>query len=419
MRAMPTALRGHGAFVKQSMHNPKTEGRTMRALLCFLLIGFLAEQQAFPQFGCGTILPTPTISERVAKADYILLVEWVSAAKRLPNDADSIDHTMYKLVEVIKDSPIYRKTSDIMRFGYWEGKPGDLVLLLGGNAPDINSGKPVPMTRAALDYLKAVPKLDVSLEERLAFHIAYLESPDELVAEDAYEVLDNAGLEGIRAISARLPREKLRHWLVSEKTGGRIQLYGLMLGVCGTEDDAKLLAEIIKQPVKDNDIRAGIEGVMQGYLLLKGEAGLELLEETKLKPGATANFSESYFARWAVHFAWHDLDSIKKDRLKQSMRLLLAEPTLAELAIGDLASWKDWDAQDQVMALYDKTGFENPDIKWAIVRYMLACSDDTKENADQNPVQEHAITVRNHLFTLRQNDPETVKKVESYYRIDK
>jgi hypothetical protein len=100
------------------------------------------------------------------------------------------------------------------------------------------------------------------------------------------------------------------------------------------------------------------------------------------------------------------------------MRLLLDRPEMADLAISHLARWQDWAIQDQVMAIYDKPGFEEPSTKRAIVRYMLTCGQDTAENADQNPIEEHAVTAKKHLGTLRRNDPETYKQASRFFSIN-
>ncbi len=102
-----------------------------------------------------------------------------------------------------------------------------------------------------------------------------------------------------------------------------------------------------------------------------------MLEETKLKVGVQTPFSETYAALQAVRFAWDHADNIKKDRLKQSMRSLLDRPELVDLAINDLAGWKDWTVLDKVMALYDKKALNDAAVKRAVVRYMMDCSRDT------------------------------------------
>ncbi len=47
-------------------------------------------------------------------------------------------------------------------------------------------GKLIPITKTRLNYIKAIPKADVSPEKRLKFYLPHLESADEVVSDDAY-----------------------------------------------------------------------------------------------------------------------------------------------------------------------------------------------------------------------------------------
>jgi hypothetical protein len=129
-------------------------------------------------------------------------------------------------------------------------------------------------------------------------------------------------------------------------------------------------------------------------------------------------FSETYAAMQAVRFAWNYGGTIKKDRLKESMRLLLDRPEVADLVIADLARWKDWAVQDRLMKLYDHKDYDIPSIKRAIVRYLLVCSKDTEDDKEQNPKAEYARLAKQHLGTLREKDPDTVKQAERFFYIN-
>ena len=125
----------------------------------------------------------------------------------------------------------------------------------------------------------------------------------------------------------------------------------MMLGLCGNADDAKLMEEKIVE--QTDDFRLGVDGIMGGYLLLTGDKGLELIEKQKLT-NSKAPFSETYAAMQALRFMWQYGDGrISVDRLRQSMRLLLDRPELADLVIADLSRMKDWSVQDKLMSLYD------------------------------------------------------------------
>ena len=133
---------------------------------------------------------------------------------------------------------------------------------------------------------------------------------------------------------------------------------------------------------------------MSGYLIITGEEGLKVLEDEKMKKKTFVDkdgeeqklpFSEVYATMQTLRFLWtYEPDRIPKSRLKQSMRTLLDRPELADLVIADLARWKDWEVQEQLMAMYDEEDFDIPSIKRAIVRYMFYCSKDTIEPAEES-----------------------------------
>ena len=55
----------------------------------------------------------------------------------------------------------------------------------------------------------------------------------------------------------------------------------MMAGLCGQPEDAAVLERKIM--TLDADFRLGIEGVMAGYMLLRGEEGLKVLEDGKMR----------------------------------------------------------------------------------------------------------------------------------------
>lgn len=367
--------------------------------------------------------PSLTLSEQMDQADAVALVKWVSAQKAKTKSEEEIPATQlakttYEIVEVVKNSNgAIKKGGEIVLPEYRAGKAGDLAMLFGLQATSLEWGTPVEVTKAGYNYISDAPSPSEPITKRLEYFLNYLEFPNDLVANDAYGEFANAPFVEIRKIKDKFPRERIRKWISDPKTAvTRLGLYGLMLGLCGNDEDAKLMANRITESTED--FRLGIDGIMAGYLLLEGEEGLKLLEDTKLKPGVKVPFSETYAAMQAVRFAWNYSDNIKKDRLKQSMRILLDRPEVADLVIADLARWKDWGVQDKLMKLYDEKDYDIPSIKRAIVRYMLVAAKDTKDDSEQNPESDHAKTAEKHLGTLREKDPKTVKQAERFFYLN-
>jgi hypothetical protein len=294
---------------------------------------------------------------------------------------------------------------------------------------------PSEVTADAWSYLSKMPMpvVDPAQQtERLMYFLPYFEHPDLLVSNDAFAEFAAAPYEVIVPLKDRLPREKILGWLADPKTPvTRIGFYGLMAGLCGKPEDAEILEK--KIVVLDADFRLGIEGVMAGYLLIRGEEGLKTLEDAKMRTKVGVNsegkevalpFSETYAVMQALRFMWtYEPDRLSKDRLKQSMQILLERPELADLVITDLARWKDWEIQDRLMAMYDDEKFAIPAIKRAIVRYLYYCSQDkgfaAAEAAEAvegaEPVRpEHAVKAEANLKLLEEKDPKTVGDAKRY-----
>ncbi|WP_166825426.1 hypothetical protein [Thalassoroseus pseudoceratinae] len=376
--------------------------------------------------------PSLTLSEQVDASDEVVLVKWLSARKAEANSSSDSDQnaeigipgrakgkttpakTVFEVAETIRSKSGLKVGQKVELPQYREAEQGDLFVLLGTETPvgkTVEWGTPLEVDEASFGYLKYAPDAKAPTQQRLKYYVKYLEFPDELVANDAYAEFANAPYEDIAAIQESFPKERIRNWVSNPETNvTRLGLYGLMLGLCGDESDAKLMKDKITEETKD--FRLGIDGVMSGYLLLTTDDGLKVLEDTKLKAGVKCPFSETYAAMQAVRFMWTYGDGvISKDRLKESMRVLLDRPELADLVITDLARWKDWSVQDRLMELYGTEGYEIPAVKRAIVRYMLV-SQKTSEEDDSQP--EHVVKGKRYLDQLRERDPGIVKQAERF-----
>ena len=376
--------------------------------------------------------PSLTLSEQVDASDEVVLVKWVSARKASASSSSEtktnaeIDipgranvkttpaKTVFEVVEIIRSKSGLKAGKTIELPQYREANKGDWFVLLGTETPvgkAVEWGTPLEVDEASFGYIKYAPDAKAPTQQRLKYYVKYLEFPDELVAGDAYAEFANAPYEDIAAVKDTFPKDRVRTWVSNSETNvTRLGLYGLMLGLCGEEADVKLMKDKITEETKD--FRLGIDGVMSGFLLLTGQDGLKIIEDTKLKPGVDCPFSETYAAMQAVRFMWTYGDGvISKERLKESMRVLLDRPELADLVITDLARWKDWSVQDRLMKLYGSKGYEIPAVKRAIVRYMLVSAKGDDESED---VPSHVEKGKQYLDDLRELDPAIVKQAERF-----
>ena len=356
--------------------------------------------------------PSLTMTEQLSQSDAAVLVKWSSADKG--GEQNPGGDTTYEVIEVLKGPADAAKKGDHITLArYREGQGDDLFLVMGTKGTVIEWGSPVDVTEASYKYVAEAPSPETPVDKRLPYFLKFLEHPDPFIANDSYAEFANAPYKDIALLKDAIPREKVRAWVSSADTPStRLGLYGMLLGLCGTAEDAKLMESKINQPTQD--FRLGIDGIMSGYLLITGSEGLNLVDNSKLKD-KQAPFSETYAAMQALRFIWtYAPEKIEKERLRQSMRTLLDRPELADLVIADLARWKDWSIHAQLMDLYVAPQFDSTSIKRAIIRYMLVLSKDMGDAKDGKE-PEHVKIGKEHLAALREKDPKTVREAERFF----
>lgn len=407
--------------------------------------------------------PSITLSEQLASSDVAVLVQWVSAKK--PTDekvstldafdeftrsavddgaadagdaedtaaspSDAVGSTTYEVLRVARgDSEVVKKGDRITIVRHRPGKPGDLFLLLGTKGIVVEWSTPVEITETGFNYLVQAPPLETPAEKRLEYFIKFLEYPDPLVANDAFQEFGNSSYTDVVPLAEKLSPDEISGWITSEDTTPtRLAFYGMLLGICGKVEHAELLEKKVFE--ETDEFRLGIDGLMSGYLLLAGEEGLERLEEEKIKPHYVETvkpdgtverrnkvpFSETYATMRAIRFMWdYGGGRISAERLRQSMRSFLDRPDLADLVIADLARWKDWSVQERLMEIYGAPEYDVASVKRAIVRYFLVCAASAPKDDPAPP--EHVQSARKHLADLRARDPKIVQEAERFFFIE-
>lgn len=387
-----------------------------KLLTLALVTALTAGISASPLRACPSCeFPSLTLAESLAQTDAAVLVQWASGKKPTEDSAGSTD---YEIKQILRNYKGRLKVGDRVTLPrYRASKVGDLFVLMGSHQTAIEWGSPLEVTETAFNYISQAPSPEVPTARRLEYYAKFLEYPDPMIANDAYGEFANSPYKDVAAVAEKIPREKVRRWVTSPDTPGtRLGLYGLMIGVCGNKDDAEMVRKKITE--ETDEFRLGIDGLMSGYLVLTGEKGLAVIDESKLK-NEEVPFSETYAAMQALRFMWrYGEGRIEKQRLRQSMRILLDRPELADLVIADLARWKDWGIQDRLMKMYGEGEYNIPSIKRAIVRYMLVCSKDIPKDAtagENSKLPEHVVTAQKHVAALRKKDAKTVSEAERFF----
>lgn len=358
--------------------------------------------------GCPFCAPSdPPFSDRLARSDVALEVKWVSLAsdEKLGKEA-----TTFEVVTVFRTTKLKFKEADKVVWEYGrDGKPGDLFLLIGTEDGDtVNWEKPVPLGGEYLKtYIRKVPPPESP--DRLAFFLKFLEFPDSEICSDAYAEFSRAQFKDVAALAPKLPRMKLRMWL--ESTDPQIQvrlgLYGMMLGLGGDDSDAEFLERLIMKSPEPDKPRFGIDGMMAGYILIRGERGMQKLLNAKFDDPRAED--DLVALQNTLMFLWdYGQDRIPAESLKAAMRRYLDRPKIASSVIKNLARWKDWPSLDHLIAGYGVAPFDSTVSRNDIVAFALVCEKDGMKTSPE-ALPASAVKARKFLNGL---DKDFVKGVE-------
>jgi hypothetical protein len=204
----------------------------------------------------------------------------------------------------------------------------------------------------AADYLRRMPAREVPQSERLAWYAAYLECRDAEVAGDAWAEFGGSSYTDVKANRHLFQPELLRQWIADPlMSPERLGLYGLMLGLSGGVEDAEFLLAHM-QETKTGEFRFGAEGLLAGFLLLRGESGLDLVESQFLSSSGT-DTSRHALAMTLDFFVSYEVSVISKVRACQTMRQLVDSAVLRQTAISSLARWEDWPCLPGLIRVFD------------------------------------------------------------------
>ena len=293
--------------------------------------------------------PQLTLAEMIDQYDHLVLASWVQGTRPTSESAGSVD---FMIVAVGRSQEDQLKTGQTLTLPFYvSGKEGEQFALMGPGTDYLNWQSPTKVTEESWEYIRDCPAPEKDPErrqKRLAWFLRFLEHPELLVSNDAYGEFASAKYETIRTLKDQMPRDELRNWVGNAETPvTRVALYGMMLGLCGSIEDAAILEQRIM--TVDSDFRLGLEGIMSGFLMLTGEEGLQKLEDAKIscstytdKAGEEKKlpFSETYATVNALRFMRkYEPECVPLERLVGSMYLLLDRPELSDLIIADLARW--------------------------------------------------------------------------------
>lgn len=368
---------------------------------------------------CPFCEPIPTLRQDIEDHVAVVIVELTGGEDATEDEPGT---SVYTVRSTIKTYEGQTRLNDEITLPGASSKPrGSRKLMmarrLGTNVVRLDWNRSFDIDDTRLKYVTNTPSGDADKSQQLVYFLKYLEHPDAFISNDAFAEFTNVRFEDIHAIREQLPRDQLRDWVFGEKPALEIRrgLYGMFLGLCGDQQDAQRLENFVLAPVKE--LRLSADGMMGGYLWLKGEAGLAKLDANKFtlnspEQNETATTpSETYSALQALRFMWqYGGERIPRERLKQSIRLLLDRPVFVEVAITDLSRWKDWTVLERVTAMALNPATE-PRLRAAASRFVWQCSRDIPKTEDKLPA--HVVDSRAALLRIQAANPELKTLLEN------
>jgi hypothetical protein len=206
--------------------------------------------------------------------------------------------------------------------------------------------------------------------ERLRYFFPFLNDADSEIAADAFKEWATSSNREVGLIASKLPPDNLRTWLLDKKTPAhRLSLYGFLLGACGNDSDAEMLRRFILNP--DERMAAALDGLLAGYIHLRGPVGWKLTEE--VLADTQRPFTQRHSVLRMLRF-YHGFEPEKtRPQLLRCARIMLEQVEMVDLGVTHLRRWQIWDETPQVLKLYGTKLAEAPITSRAIVLYALAC----------------------------------------------
>ena len=236
----------------------------------------------------------------------------------------------------------------------------------------------VAANEGVIGYVATAPAVQEPAAQRLAWFARRLEHPDPAIAADAFLEFGLAPYEAVRDAAAAFDAEKLRAWVREGAADQRRRgFYGLALGLVAASrpteraECIRVLHEAIEAPA--DDFRAGFDGLLGGVLVAEGEGGLAYVVSRGLL-GPQARPVDQRHTLAALRFAWESLaETIPRAAVADATRRLLAAPVVAADAAVDLARYRHWIAVNDVAALWNSFGKDDPLVRRAVAGYLTAC----------------------------------------------
>jgi hypothetical protein len=165
-----------------------------------------------------------------------------------------------------------------------------------------------PVSAGQADWLRhlsstkrTIGMTDAEWRDHVAYFLPYLENPEPMIAEIAFNEFMDAPYGALRSLKPHLDVAAIRTWLNDPKLAKRQPVYLLLLGIAGTSQDAAWLEQGIAAARKTHDT-TNLTALIGADLELRGTAGVEKIEKLYLSdPRRTKPEIEAALVALKVH----------------------------------------------------------------------------------------------------------------------
>jgi hypothetical protein len=216
------------------------------------------------------------------------------------------------------------------------------------------------------------PAARMSKEEwraRAALVLPYLESREPLASEIAYDELTAAPYATLRTLKSRLDAPAVRRWVADPELLARRPLYLLLLGIAGNAQDANGLEQRLEAAWLSGDA-TNLSPMLAADLELRGPSRMAWVDERYMRDQRRST-RELEAALLALSVQGNANGVIPRERVIQSYRTFIKEHRdVAGFVAPDLATWQNWDAVPDYVALMKSSAPQQYPSRIAIVGYL-------------------------------------------------
>ena len=204
--------------------------------------------------------------------------------------------------------------------------------------------------------------------KRLGHWRRFLGHADSRIARSAWSEWARAPYKILR--QARFDPAKLRTWLADPSQAYAKPMWIVLLGVSGTEDDARAVRKQLKTAWSKNEAPL-IPSLITARIEQEGTVGIKWLEEHYIRD-RDRTLAEIRAALTALSVHGNANEQLRPHILAACRTLLDERRPLSGLVARDLANWKDWSAAKYYQTLLASGEPVLPETQPGIVDYLKA-----------------------------------------------